>query len=93
MGYLVLAGISMGLVGHRPAAGGAHPALLKVAAAGFGGRCVRQPSYGDRSEGLLSKACVLSLSLSLFSSPICTFRMLLRSHKIRSPSRSAEEFL
>lgn len=56
-------GFSMGLVGHHPAAGGAH---LKVAAAGFGGCCVHQPSYEDRSERLAFQS-LHSQSLSLSS--------------------------
>lgn len=84
MGYPGLAGFSMGLVGHHPAAGGAHPALLKVAAAGFGGRRVHQHSYGDRSERLLSEACVLSLSLSLLQPHMHLQNAVSNSQKLHS---------
>jgi len=40
--------------------------LLKVAAAGFGGRCVHQPSYGDSLKDCFPKP-VFSVSLSLSS--------------------------
>lgn len=38
--------------------------LLKVVAAGFGGRCVHQPSYGDSLKDCFPKP-VFSVSLSL----------------------------